>query len=51
MGNIEKCVEHLENALALARETNQPTWVIKDILVDLRNQRITLCIHIRWQML
>ena len=43
MGNIEKCVEHLENALALARETNQPTWVIKDILVDLRNQRITLC--------
>ena len=43
MGNIEKCVEHLENALALARQTNQPTWVIKDILVDLRNQRITLC--------
>lgn len=43
MGNIEKCVEYLENALALARETNQPTWVIKDILVDLRNQRITLC--------
>lgn len=43
MGNIEKCVEHLENALAFARETNQPTWVIKDILVDLRNQRITLC--------
>ena len=42
-GNIEKCVEHLESALALARETNQPTWVIKDILVDLRNQRITLC--------
>ncbi len=43
MGNIEKCVEYLENALKLARETNQPTWVIKDILVDLRNQRITLC--------
>ena len=43
MGDIETCVEHLENALALARETNQPTWVIKDILVDLRNQRITLC--------
>lgn len=43
MGNIEKCVGHLENALKLARETNQPTWVIKDILVDLRNQRMTLC--------
>ena len=43
MGNIEKCVEQLESALKLARETSQPTWVIKDILVDLRNQRITLC--------
>ena len=36
-GNIEKCVEHLETALNLAKETAQPTWVIKDILVDLRN--------------
>lgn len=43
MGNIEKCVEHLESALKLAKETCQPTWVIKDILVDLRNQWITLC--------
>lgn len=43
MGDIEKCVEHLERALSLAKETNQPTWVIKDILVDLRNQRMTLC--------
>ena len=43
MGNVEKCVEHLESALKLARETNQPTWVIKDILVDLRNHQIILC--------
>lgn len=42
-GDIEKCVEHLEAALNLAKETNQPTWVIKDILLDLRNQHWTRC--------
>lgn len=43
VGDIEKCVEYLEAALSLAKETNQPTWVIKDILVDLRNQHWTRC--------
>lgn len=42
-GDIEKCVEHLEAALNLAKETNQPTWVIKDILLDLRNQHWIRC--------
>lgn len=42
-GDIERCVKHLETALNLAKETNQPTWVIKDILVDLRNQHWTRC--------
>ena len=42
-GDIEKCVGHLETALSLAKETKQPTWVIKDILVDLRNQHWTYC--------
>lgn len=42
-GDIEKCLEHLEAALNLAKETNQPTWIIKDILVDLRNQHWTRC--------
>ena len=42
-GNIEKCIEYLEVALNLAKETNQPTWVIKDILIDLRNQHWTRC--------
>lgn len=42
-GDIEKCVERLETALNLAKETAQPTWVIKDILVDLRNQHWTCC--------
>lgn len=42
-GDIEKCVGHLETALSLAKEANQPTWVIKDILVDLRHQYWTCC--------
>ena len=42
-GDIEKCVEYLEAALKLAKDTSQPTWVIKDILVDLRNQHWTRC--------
>ncbi|MDE7172403.1 MAG: hypothetical protein K2O11_11105 [Oscillospiraceae bacterium] len=42
-GNIEECVEHLETALNLAKETAQPMWVIKDILIDLRNQHWTRC--------
>lgn len=42
MGDLQKCVEYLESALKLAKEAKQPAWVIKDILVDLRNQQITL---------
>lgn len=42
-GDIEKCVEHLDAALRIAKDTGQPTWVIKDILVDLRNQHWTCC--------
>lgn len=44
-GDIEKCVECLKKALKLAKESKQPTWVIKDILVDLRNQDLTRCIE------
>lgn len=43
-GDIEKCKEYLEKTLSFAKETNQPTWVIKDILVDLRNHHWTCCI-------
>lgn len=49
-GDAEKCVEYLETALNLAKETNQPTWVIKDILVDLRNEH-WICCTIRNQFL
>lgn len=37
-GEIKKCMEHLENVLKVAKESDQPIWVIKDILIDLRNQ-------------
>lgn len=42
-GDVDKCVEYLEAALNLAKETNQPTWIIKDILVDLRNEHWVRC--------
>lgn len=42
LGDIAKCVKYLEDALTIAKETNQPTWIIKDILIDLRNQYLTL---------
>ncbi|MBR3809173.1 MAG: hypothetical protein IKK46_02585 [Clostridia bacterium] len=42
LGDIEKCIEYLESALKLAKETNCSPWIIKDILVDLRNQSLTL---------
>lgn len=43
MGNVEKCKELLEKALACAKENNQPTWLTKDILIDIRNIHWTLC--------
>lgn len=43
LNDVEKCITYLKSALELARETNQPTWVTNDILVDLRNKHWTLC--------
>lgn len=43
-GDIKKCLKYLEAALRLAKDTNQPAWIIKDILVDLRNQHWEHCI-------
>lgn len=42
-GDIAKCIEQLQEALRSAKATKQPTWIIKDILIDLRNQHIELC--------
>ena len=33
-GDIEKCVEYLEEALKLAKNIAQPTWVIMETLID-----------------
>ena len=41
--DIKKCMEFLEIALKCAKATAQPTWLIKDILIDLRNQHWTFC--------
>lgn len=37
-GDIETCIKNLNEALNRAKDMHQPTWVIQDILVDLRNQ-------------
>jgi len=42
-GNIEKCVLQLEEALKTAKENSLPEWIIKDILIDLRNINDHLC--------
>ena len=44
VNDIEKCVCDLESALSFAKKTGQPTWVVKDILLDLRNQQLTLSV-------
>ncbi|RDU24173.1 hypothetical protein [Anaerosacchariphilus polymeriproducens] len=41
-GNVEKCIESLDKALSIARNNNQPMWLIQDILIDLRNQKSVL---------
>ncbi|MFI3169360.1 MAG: hypothetical protein R3Y06_05390 [Faecalibacterium sp.] len=43
LGDTKGCMKHLNVALDLARSTNQPSWVIKDILIDLRNQHYVYC--------
>lgn len=42
LGDSKKCVHHLESALKLAKDTQQVSWVIQDILIDLRNQSFIL---------
>ena len=37
-GDIQECINNLNNALDLAKSTNQASWIINDILIDLRNQ-------------
>lgn len=37
-GNVQECINNLQNAYDLAKSTNQAIWIVKDILIDLRNQ-------------
>ncbi|MDA3732452.1 hypothetical protein PBV87_13245 [Niameybacter massiliensis] len=41
-GNLEECIRLLEQALDMAKNQLFPDWIIKDILIDLRNQNIFL---------
>ena len=42
LNDIPKCIDHLKKACNLAKQNSQPTWIIQDILIDLRNQQLTL---------
>lgn len=42
-GKIEDSIKHLNNALKIAKENELPSWIVKDILIDLRNQHWELC--------
>ena len=44
MDDISDCIKYAEDALQLARDTEQPLWVINDILIDIRNQQSWLCV-------
>ena len=41
--HVKQCADYLEIALQQAKEIKRPSWVINDILVDLRNQQLLLC--------
>lgn len=43
MGDVGKCIECLQEALVLAKQTEQSSWIIKDILIDIRNQHWVSC--------
>lgn len=42
IGDIMECIKTLKDALDHAKKTNQPSWVIQDILIDLRNLQTTV---------
>ncbi|MEG2013511.1 MAG: hypothetical protein RR063_09975 [Anaerovoracaceae bacterium] len=41
-GEQKKCIDKLNEALQLAKQNNLDEWLIKDILIDLRNQKAFL---------
>lgn len=43
LNNVENCISSMKVALDYAKESNQPAWVINDILIDLRNLHLKKC--------
>lgn len=41
-GDIQNCINNLNSALDLAKSKNQASWLVNDILIDLRNQHLEL---------
>lgn len=42
-GDLDKCITLLDTALSQAKESGQPAWIVKDILIDQRNIHWTNC--------
>ena len=42
-GDLDKCITLLDTALSQAKESGQPAWIVKDILIDQRNVHWTNC--------
>lgn len=40
LGNVECCIKFLGTALKEAKDNQHPNWLIKDILIDLRNLQV-----------
>ncbi|WP_311467993.1 hypothetical protein [uncultured Abiotrophia sp.] len=38
LGDLEGCIGYIKKALEMAKKTDQPKWLVNDILIDLRNQ-------------
>lgn len=42
-GRLDLCIKHLNEALEMAKRSNQASWIINDIRIDLRNQHFAFC--------
>lgn len=42
LGDVENCIKYLEAALKEAKDNQHPKWIIKDILIDIRNLQVKI---------
>ena len=42
-GRLDLCIKHLNESLEMAKRSNQASWIINDIRIDLRNQHFAFC--------